>query len=193
MADVVHSDVQSVGVDFIHDPKITDSKTVESFCALKFRRLGWERVSRQPVYAGKDTRDDRAGNRLEVFLDRWFEPEAIGGHVCGDVSSSRQHSRIVQISVQPQRRDREDLPSAVKSASEKEPQRFASLYGQSHTALRGASSWWIVWPACSSYSAPQGGLSRTGTDFPFGARASASVKTSAQHSPVGRASWGCIR
>jgi hypothetical protein len=69
MADIVNSNVDCIAIDFVDNPIITHTKTIESFSALQLGRLRWERIGRQAAYALEDTRDNGTRDRLKVFLN----------------------------------------------------------------------------------------------------------------------------
>ena len=113
MADIMNSNVDCIAIDFIDNPIITHTKTIESFSALQLGRLRWERIGRQAVYALKDTGDNGTRDRLKVFLNGGLKAQAIRGHVYGAAFSSRRHSPAFQSYAQPPPQDRAGLPSGV--------------------------------------------------------------------------------
>ena len=116
MADIVHRNLSGLAIDFIDDPIITHTQTIQSFSTLQLRRLRWIRMSRQAVNPVKNAKDNGTRNRLKIFLDGGLEAEAIRGHVSGAAFSCRQRLRAFQPAVQPPPRDRASLPSDENTA-----------------------------------------------------------------------------
>ena len=87
VTDVLDRDLQSCRVHFIHDPVVTDSKSVESFSSLQLGCLAREGIAFELFEAVKDAGDERLGEGVKVFFDGWLEAEAIGGHVFAAASS----------------------------------------------------------------------------------------------------------
>lgn len=89
VADIVHCNLFGLAIDFVDDPIITYTQTIQAFRALQLRRLWWIRMNRQAVDSVKNARGNGTRNRLKIFLDGRLEVEAIRGHVSGAAFSCR--------------------------------------------------------------------------------------------------------
>ena len=66
---IVDRDLQSCCIQFIHDPVVTDSKSVESFSSLQLGCLARKGVAFELIDAVKDAGDERLGQGVEVLLN----------------------------------------------------------------------------------------------------------------------------
>jgi len=87
VTDVVDRDLQSCSIQFVHDPIVTDSNSIEPFSALQLGRLARKGIALKLIEAVKDAGDEWLGQGVEVSFDGWLEAEAIGGHVFAAASS----------------------------------------------------------------------------------------------------------
>lgn len=69
MTDVVDRDLQSWCIQFVHDPVITDSNSIESFGALQLGCLARKGIAFELFEAVKDAGDERLGQRVKIFFD----------------------------------------------------------------------------------------------------------------------------
>ena len=83
-------DLQSGCIQFVNDPVITDTNSVEPFGALQLGRLARKGVAFELFKAVKDAGDEGLGQGVKIFFDGWLEAEAIGGHVFAAASSYPQ-------------------------------------------------------------------------------------------------------
>jgi len=87
VTDIVDRDLQSCSIQFVHDPIVTDSNSIEPFSALQLGRLARKGIALKLIEAVKDAGDEWLGQGVEVSFDGWLEAEAIGGHVFAAASS----------------------------------------------------------------------------------------------------------
>ena len=69
VTDVLDRDLKGCRVQFVHDPVITDSKSVEPFSALQLGRLARKGIALELFEAVKDAGDERLGQGCEVLLN----------------------------------------------------------------------------------------------------------------------------